>query len=99
MAMGTNRHLVMGPGMPEETLSTHPSRVIDFPTASVTTGGSGGGGGLEARVAKLQSDVEHVQSDISEVKGDLRKLLGAGIVAALGLMAMMATGFGWFGGG
>ncbi len=85
--------------MPDNTDSTQQPRVLDFPKATDTTGGSGGGGGLEARVAKLQSDVEHVQSDITEVKGDIRSLLIGGMVAALGLMAMVAKGFGWIGGG
>jgi hypothetical protein len=69
------------------------------PSAATTTGGGGGGDSLDTRVAKLQSDVEHVQSDVTEIKGDIRKLLGAGILAAVGLMALMATGFGWLGGG
>ncbi|MGH8727400.1 MAG: hypothetical protein ACREV9_04415 [Burkholderiales bacterium] len=45
-----------------------------FPRAQSHTGisGDGGGGGMEARVAKLQSDVEHIQSDIAEIKVDGR---------------------------
>ncbi|MDE1316316.1 hypothetical protein MEG05_20480 [Vibrio aestuarianus] len=31
--------------------------------------GDGGGNGLEARVAKLESDVEHIKRDISDIKG------------------------------
>lgn len=85
--------------MTDETDSTRQPRVLEFPKAADTTGGSGGGGGLEARVAKLQSDVEHVQSDVREIKGDIRSLLIGGLVAALGLMGMMAKGFGWIGGG
>ena len=84
--------------MPDNTDCTPQPRVLEFPAAADTTGGSGGGGGLEARVAKLQSDVEYIQRDITEVKGDIRKLLGAGILAAIMLMVAMAKGFGWIGG-
>lgn len=70
---------------------------------------SGGGGdntGMEARIAKVESDVQHIMADIGEMKLDLRELranqrtdfrllFGAVITVALGLAALMAKGFGW----
>lgn len=70
----------------------------------------GGGGphdpGMEARVAKLESDVEYVKRDIAEIKSDLkdlrkdqqndfRILFGALIFVALGLAGLLAKGFHW----
>lgn len=39
--------------------------------------GNGGGGGdmLEARVAKLESDVEHIKATMSDVKADLKSVI------------------------
>ncbi|MEY0302640.1 hypothetical protein AB7W11_12060 [Providencia manganoxydans] len=37
-------------------------------------GGSGGGGDMESRVAKLESDVSHIQRDITEIKLDIREI-------------------------
>ena len=36
--------------------------------------GSGGGGDMESRVAKLESDVSHIQRDITEIKLDIREI-------------------------
>jgi hypothetical protein len=68
--------------------------------------GGGSGGGMEARVAKIEATVEHIEKDISEIKGDIRGLrddaksdfrvlFGAGIVATVALAALMAHGFHW----
>lgn len=47
-----------------------------------STGGSGsGGGGVEARIAKLEASVEHIQGDIGEIKHDYRHILYGGIGA------------------
>lgn len=65
-----------------------------------------GGGTVEARIARLESDVAHIQRDISEMKVDIREvkrdqrsdfrlLFGALIAVALGLAGLMAKGFGW----
>ena len=35
-------------------------------------GNGGGGGNLEARVAKLESDVEYIKRDVSELKDDFK---------------------------
>jgi hypothetical protein len=69
-------------------------------------GGNGTSGGMEARIARLESDVEYIKRDISELKIDVRAnflwtisgfvglflLLGAG---ELGLAGLIARGFGW----
>ena len=67
-------------------------------------------GGMEARVARLETTVEHIQSDLTELKGDVRDLrkdvaairttdfrllFGAIIFVALGLAALIAHGFHW----
>lgn len=63
-------------------------------------------GGMEARIAKLESAMEHVQQDIRDIKQDVREiksdartdfrlLFGALIATALGLAALMAHGFRW----
>jgi len=39
-------------------------------------GGNGTGGGMETRVAKLESDVEHIKNDIAEIKVDIRDMRG-----------------------
>ena len=63
-------------------------------------------GGMEARVAKLESAVEHIQRDLGEIKIDIREvkgearsdfrlLFGALIFVALGLAGLMARGFNW----
>ena len=69
-------------------------------------GGGGNNGGMEARVAKLESSVEYIQRDIGEIKTDIKEiradmrsdfrlLFGATIVTTLGLAGLMAKGFGW----
>jgi hypothetical protein len=51
------------------------------PQAVPSGGGSGGGGGgngssgaMEARVARLEVDVEHIKRDIGDIKSDIRSL-------------------------
>ena len=59
--------------------------------------------GMEARIAKLESDVGHIQTDIGEMKVDVREirkatetdfrlLFGAIIAVALGLVGVTAKG-------
>ncbi len=63
-------------------------------------------GGMEARVAKLESTAEHMRDDVHDIKADLRSirdsartdfriLFGAIIAVALGLAGLMARGFHW----
>lgn len=66
--------------------------------------GSGGGGNLEARIARLESDVEYIKRDIGELKDDVKELrrdgkfdfrvlFGAIIIATLGLAGLFWDGF------
>lgn len=84
------------------------NNVIEFNSMSTPKkkGGSSGGGDMEARVAKVESDVDYIKRDISEIKGDIkeirsnqrsdfRTIFGALIAVALGLAGLMAKGFGW----
>ncbi|EHZ1491715.1 hypothetical protein K5J06_003434 [Salmonella enterica] len=58
---------------------------------------------MEARVAKLESDVTHIDSTLQEMKSDMRRdlrsdfriLFGALITVAIGLAGIMARGFHW----
>ncbi|MGE0383450.1 MAG: hypothetical protein AB7Q97_01890 [Gammaproteobacteria bacterium] len=61
---------------------------------------------MEARIARLESDVEFIKRDIGEIKTDVRELrrevredfrVLAGIITfvALGLAGLMARGFHW----
>ncbi|KRA63085.1 hypothetical protein [Rhizobium sp. Root651] len=61
---------------------------------------------MEARVAKLESDVSNIKETMSELKQDIRglrsdaradfRLLFAALIStSLGLAALMAKGFGW----
>jgi putative component of toxin-antitoxin plasmid stabilization module len=78
-----------------------------FPGRGVD-GADGGGhdGGMEARIARLESAAEHMQGDLRDIKADIRDLrtdartdfrllFGALIAVALGLTGVMAKGFGW----
>lgn len=71
-----------------------------------SSSGSGGGNRTEARVAKLESDVENIKTNISDIKVDIRGLRDkmdkhflvtwTGLIgAALGLAWLMAKGFKW----
>ncbi|EIL6192201.1 hypothetical protein LL551_005173 [Salmonella enterica] len=58
---------------------------------------------MEARVAKLESDVTHIDSTLQEMKGEMRRdlrsdfriLFGVLITVAIGLAGIMARGFHW----
>ena len=69
-------------------------------------GGNGGDGDMQARVAKLESDVEHMKNTLKEIKDDVREIkrdarsdfrifFGALITVSLGLAGLMAKGFHW----
>ena len=64
----------------------------------------GGGGGMEARVARLESDVSYIQRDIAEIKQDIREikkdsksdfrwLMAGGISGFILLASMMIAGY------
>lgn len=65
---------------------------------------------MEVRLARLESAVEHIQRDVSELKADVRSIrceitkirttdfrlfFGALISSVIGLVGVMAKGFGW----
>lgn len=65
--------------------ATHDTAVIEFPRAHAHNAayddvdfggpsGPGGGGMLDARVARLESDVEHIRQDIADVKDSVKVL-------------------------
>ncbi|MDE9570980.1 hypothetical protein [Xenorhabdus bovienii] len=52
---------------------------VDFLVSSrmkENNGGSGGGGDMESRVAKLESDVEHIKTTMNDMKFDLKTVTG-----------------------
>lgn len=89
-----------------DVLNIKPSSMNRIPVREDNSG-DGGGGDMQARVAKLESDVEHIKTTLKEIKEDVREikrdartdfrfLFGAIITASLGLAGMMAKGFHWF---
>ncbi|EHY1015170.1 hypothetical protein K2C01_003848 [Vibrio vulnificus] len=74
----------------------------DYANPKVVTRHSGGGDDLEARVARLESDVEYIKRDISEIKTDIKDMRKESrtefyilISFMIGLLGVMAKGFGW----
>lgn len=71
---------------------------------SKQNGSDGGGGSMEARIARLKSDVGYIKRDIGEIKTDIKEmrsdiksqlywLIGVGITVAAALFGTMAWGF------
>lgn len=73
-------------------------------------GGGGDNGGMETRIAKLETAIDYIQRDVKELRDDVRSmrsdissirttdfrlLFGAIITVALGLAGLMAKGFHW----
>jgi hypothetical protein len=52
----------------------------------VTKQSGGGGGDMEARIAKLESDVEHIKTDVSEIKTDIRHFFCSIIRGIIGVI-------------
>ncbi|MDQ4148304.1 MAG: hypothetical protein M3120_11665 [Pseudomonadota bacterium] len=48
---------------------------------------------MEARIAKVESDVGHMISDSREVKGDLRSLIYAGVAAVVLILGVFWAGY------
>ncbi|RYH67826.1 MAG: hypothetical protein EON54_03760 [Alcaligenaceae bacterium] len=76
------------------------------PPPVAPTASSDENGGMEARIAKLETAVEFIQRDVGDIKTDIREmkghartdfrlLFGAIITVAIGLAGMMAKGFSW----
>jgi hypothetical protein len=70
------------------------------------TGNGSGGGSMEARIAKLESNVEYIQIAVKDIKQDVREIkkdakedfriiFGVLIFIAIGLAGIMARGFHW----
>jgi len=55
----------------EELDANHQSRAS---SSLQSGGGNGTGGGMETRVARLESDVEHIKNDVAEIKIDVRDM-------------------------
>lgn len=45
------------------------------PEGLMSGGGDGTSGDMEARVVRLENDIEHVKKDVSELKGDMKAAL------------------------
>lgn len=54
---------------------------------------SGGDGGVEARLAKLEAIAEHINLQISDIKTDLRELRNWALAAVLFILGSLATGY------
>ena len=83
----------------------------DLDTKRVTTendnsGGSIGGDGVEARIARVESDFKNILIQLGDIKTDIRELRryiktdfrilwGALFVATIGLAGLLAKGFEW----
>lgn len=62
--------------------------------AAVTSGGgSSGGGNVESRIAKLESDVENIKGNVSDIRDDLRHLLYLGAGAFIFLLGAFGYGY------
>ena len=70
-------------------------------------GGGSDDGGMEARVAKLESDVSHIAETLRDIKTDIhllrkearedfRIVCGIVIVTTIGLAGLLGKGFHWF---
>ena len=79
-------------------INNHP----DYRQIETQHSGGGGGGNMEARIAKIESDVENIKGNVTrmwddlgdfrkEMRTDFRILWGALFVLA----GLMAKGFGW----
>jgi len=57
-----------------DTTGSNTLKLVDPPAAAITTGGPGDGGGVETRVARLESDVAHILVQVGDIKTDVREL-------------------------
>ena len=55
--------------------------------------GPAGGGGIEARIARLEATIEHIDSQVSDIKKDVSRQLWAGIAAVGVILGVFATGY------
>ncbi|MFZ5584497.1 MAG: hypothetical protein ACOZHQ_01075 [Thermodesulfobacteriota bacterium] len=91
---------------PDPKFSTLRDLQLRVESLEMASSGSGGGDRTEARIAKLESDVENIKANISDIKADIRGLRdkidmhflitwGGLFFVALGLAGLMAKGFKW----
>jgi hypothetical protein len=57
------------------------------------TGDGTGGGNMESRLAKLESDVGHIQTDTKDIKNDIRLMLGIFVAGFLILLSGFIYGY------
>ncbi len=50
----------------------HPNFGTGHISSGANVGGNDGGNNLEARVAKLESDVEHIKGYVAEIRADMK---------------------------
>lgn len=84
---------------PSERSRVSASTVVGSTTSSGISGG-GGGDGMEARIAKLESDVTHISSRIDEIGKDVRelrsghnRLIWGGVAACAFLLLVIWRGY------
>lgn len=72
------------------------------PEYEPTPPGGGGGGNMEARIAKLESDVEHVRRDVDDIKREMvtKDYLSAtlnrrALLASLAVLAAIYGALSW----
>lgn len=89
--------------MAVESINRHP-RYLLYPLAGGTQPPHDGG--MEARIARLESTSDHILRELVEMKADIRELRGDAktdfrllfgglIFVAIGLASLMARGFHW----
>lgn len=87
------------------TVDSTPGNIIPFKKGTTgkkmphyqtnSSGGSRGGGNMEARIAKLEATTEHIQTDITGLKNDAREIRNGGIGAFVILASLILGLLAW----
>jgi len=64
----TSSDKVLRPEFPATSVDRQNRRKTDNPT------GGDGGNGMEARLAKVESDIEYIKRDVGEINADIKEL-------------------------